>query len=322
MRIASIDIGTNTILLLVGEIKDDQIIPLREEFRIPRLGKSISSTQMIEEDSQLQLIQILNEYKQIAQIYNVEKIICGGTAVFRKAKNSNEVIKKVLKETGILINVLSSEQEAVLTFLGGISNFNEYYDKDFIVIDIGGGSTEITKGNLNTIEFLKSYNIGAVTLKDRFFNSYPYQTKIEEIYNYLNYIFTDELRTKNAVTISVAGTPTTIASIFLKQKVFEEKAVDKTYLMSTYLNHLINEFYQLSPDQISSKFPSVVRGREDVILPGTIILKFIMDRFSIKGLYVSTRGIRYGMIIWETMNYGEGFWTNVGLRKLMSSLFG
>lgn len=322
MRIASIDIGTNTILLLIAEINNSHLIPLREDFRIPRLGKELSTKKLIDDFSQSELIKILNEYKNIAFEFGVEKIICTGTAVFRKALNSQIVIDKVKKETNISIKILSSEQEALITYLGGISNFQEFFDKDLTVIDVGGGSTEIISGNLNEIKFFKSYDIGAVTLKDLYFESFPYTITLDSVYNFLKNIFNEEFIFRNSIVIAVAGTPTTLASIYHKQKIFDENQVDKTYLNLFFLNDLTKKFYHLSPQQISSYYPSVVKGREDVILPGTIILKFLIEKIKMDGFYVSVRGIRYGLLIWEMMNYSEGFWRNVGLRKFLSSLFG
>jgi len=322
MRIASIDIGTNTILLLIAEVRDSEIIPLKEEINIPRLGKYLSTTQRIEKTLQDKLIEILKDFQRLAKEFKVNKIICAGTAVFRKAKNSEEVIQRIYTDIGLDVKILSPEQEAILTFLGGISNFQEYFDNNFIVIDIGGGSTEITVGNLDEIKFLKSYNIGAVTLKDRYFNSFTYQYKEDFINDELSKIFNDELSFNNAIPIAVAGTPTTLASIFHNQKVFDEKEVDKTYLKSQFLSDLISRFYNLSPQQIKEIYPSVIDGREDVILPGTLILKFIITKLRADGFHVSSRGIRYGLIIKELMVQGEGFWTKVGLRKFVSSLCG
>lgn len=319
MRIASIDIGTNSVLLLIVEIRNSEIIPLKEEIQIPRLGKYLSTTQNIDEDLQNKLIKILKDYKSLAEIFEVEKIICVGTAVFRKAKNSCEVIGRVKNETGINLKILSPEQEAMLTFIGGISNFQEFYDNDFIVIDIGGGSTEIIIGNLNEIKFLKSYNIGAVMLRDLYFDSFPYQFNEEHIDEKLITIFNDEFLHNNAIPIAVAGTPTTLASIFYNQKVFDEKQVDKTYLRLNFINNLITKFYGLSPQQIKKLFPSIVEGREDVILPGALILRFIIKKLKTNGCFVSARGIRYGLIVNELINYKEGFWTKVGLRKFISS---
>jgi exopolyphosphatase/guanosine-5'-triphosphate,3'-diphosphate pyrophosphatase len=322
MRFASIDIGTNTTLMLIAEIKNFDIVTLHEELRIPRLGKDLSTSKIIANDSTNQLIQILNEYKSIANEFRVEKIICGGTAVFRKASNSRGVIETLEKETGLSIKILSPEQEAILTFLGGISNFPEFFSGDITVIDIGGGSTEIVWGNLDEIKFFKSYEIGAVTLKDLFFHSYPYRIKIDLVHESLEKFFVDDFSFHNSIAIAVAGTPTTLASIYHNQKVFDEKQVDKTYFNLTFLNNLISKFYLLSPEQILTNFPSVIKGREDVILPGTIILKHLIEKLGIDGFYVSARGIRYGLIIYEIINYGEGFWRNVGLRKFLSSFFG
>jgi len=321
MRIASIDIGTNTVLLLIVEINDFQIEVIEEHFRIPRIGKSLTKNQIIENDSIAELIKVLKEYQLICNELKVEKILCAGTAPFRIAKNSSEVIQKVYDETGISINVLTKNQEAFLTFLGGISNFNEYFDKsNFLVIDIGGGSTEMIFGNLNEVNFYKSYDIGAVVLKDKFFDRFPFYSDLKTVSVYLSEIFTDNFNFNNFITIAVAGTPTTIASIYLNQKIFNERLVDKLKISKIYLEKLIHQFYKLSPEEILTEFPSVVTGREDVILPGTIILKFILNKIGIDEFYVSVRGVRYGIIVSELMNQTDGFWTKVALKKFLSSL--
>lgn len=323
MKIASIDIGTNTILLLIAEIVNGDLIAIREEFRIPRIGKDLKFKHIISKDSINSLIKILQDYLEICKEFDVSKVICGGTAPFRIAKNSYDVIDEVLKQTGLKIKILTQTEEAILTFLGGISNFNEFFgNKNIIVIDIGGGSTEITYGNIDEIFFLKSYEIGAVTLKDIFFSEFPYNHDNHTIHTYLQEIFIDAFEFENFIVIGVAGTPTTIASIYLNQSRFNEKEVDKTYITKKFLNDLIKRLYVLSPQQILIKFPSVVNGREDVILPGTIILEFLLSRLKAEGFYVSTRGIRYGLIIQELFENTDWFWTKVGLKKFLSSLKG
>ncbi len=323
MKIASIDIGTNTILLLISEIVNDNLVVLKEEIKIPRIGRDLNSQKIISNRSVDNLISILFEYKKICEDFSVERIICCGTAPFRIAENNAEVIAKVLDKTGIHIKVLSTIEEAYLTFLGGISNFIEYFDsKNIIVIDIGGGSTEITVGNLNDIIFLKSYEIGAVILKDKYFNEFPYVSNIEEINAFLNNIFIDKLNYENCTTIAVAGTATTIASILSNQKKFNESEIDKVIIHKKRLLDLINKLCLLSPVDILKKYPSVIKGREDVILPGAIILNYLLSKLNVEKFHVSVRGIRYGLIIWELMHYNDGFWTKVGLKKFLSSLNG
>lgn len=323
MRIGSIDIGTNTILLTIVENKNNNLKILRDEHRIPRIGKNLSFTKNISDDSISDLIQILIDYKSICERENVEKIICAGTAPFRIALNSEVVINKVFEQTGLIINVLSSKEEAILTYLGGISNFNEFFcKKNFVVIDIGGGSTELTYGNIHDLFFNHSYEIGAVILKDKFFNSFPYKFDIKIIENYLNKIFNDSLNFNDFITIAVAGTPTTVASIKLEQIEFDESKVDKLLIKRDYLIDLIQKLYELSPERILNTFPSVINGREDVLLPGTLILYNLLKKINAEDFYVSVRGVRFGLIIKELMFQVDGFWTNVGLRKFLSSLNG
>lgn len=322
MILASIDIGTNTVLLLVAEVFNDKIIPIRDEYHIPRIGKDLISNKLISDESCLILIDVLREYILICSELKVDKILIVGTAPFRLAKNSNEIIEKIDSELKLKIRILSETEEAILTFLGGISNFSEYFGyKDFLVIDVGGGSTELTIGNLENIYFRKSFEIGAVILKDLFFTNFPYQNDLRSIYSHLETIINPpSIEKRNLLTIAVAGTPTTLASIYKKQTVFNEPLIDKTLLKNEYLTNLINEFYKLTPEQIKSYYPAVVNGREDVILSGTIILKFILDILNIKEFYVSTRGVRYGIIIkYLIENHTSGFWTKVGLKKFISS---
>ncbi len=323
MQIASIDIGTNTILLLIAKIKNSELEVTKEEIRIPRIGKDVAKLKFITDESARKLIAVLSEYKNICRSFGVEKIICYGTAPFRIARNSNQVIDAVYEETGIQIKILSSKDEALVTFIGGISNFNEFFEKyNFVVFDIGGGSTELTYGNINKILFSKSYDIGAVTLKESFFNSFPYSITLNRVYEHLSKIFVDKFFFRNFITIAVDGTPTTIASIKLNQKIFDEREVDKIQISKDFLESLVDEFYFISPTNILKKFPSVIKGREDVILTGSIILNYLLESLQVKNFFVSVRGIRYGIIIREMMNQTRGFWTKVGLKKFLSSLKG
>ncbi len=322
MRLASIDIGTNTVLLLVAEVFNDKIVPIRDEYRIPRIGKDLILNKLISNESRLKLIDVLREFILICSELKVDKILIAGTAPFRLAKNSNEIIEKIDYELKLKIRILGETEEAILTFFGGISNFSEYFGyKDFLVIDVGGGSTELTIGNPENIYFRKSFKIGAVILKDLFFTNFPYQNDPRAIYNHLETIINPpSLDKRNLLTIAVAGTPTTLASIYKKQTVFKEQLINKTLLKNNYLTNLIAKFYKLTPDQIKSSYPAVVNGREDVILPGTIILKFILDKLKIEKFYVSTRGVRYGLIIkYLIENHISGFWTKVDLKKFLSS---
>jgi exopolyphosphatase / guanosine-5'-triphosphate,3'-diphosphate pyrophosphatase len=184
MNIASIDIGTNTILLLIAKVTDSKIIPLHNEYRIPRIGKGIKANHPITQEKIDLFIKILIEYKKIIDSYNCELVIANATNAMRLASNSKEIIEMVFNETGFLINIISGEEEAKLSFLGAAS-INDSNDI-FLVIDIGGGSTEIIYGQNKKIIFSKSFQIGAVSLTEKYFKHNP--PFKEEILNALNEI--------------------------------------------------------------------------------------------------------------------------------------
>ncbi|MBS4029310.1 MAG: hypothetical protein KGZ58_11835, partial [Ignavibacteriales bacterium] len=121
MQIASIDLGTNTALLLITEISSDGTIKvLRDELRSPRMGKSVDAQRRISEESFQRVKDVFREYKNIISEYNVEKIIATGTSALRDASNREEFISRMKSETGIAIEILSGEDEALWTFRGAV----------------------------------------------------------------------------------------------------------------------------------------------------------------------------------------------------------
>jgi len=164
MIISSIDIGTNTVLLLVAQSdpKNNKIIPLLNEYRIPRIGKNVISSGEISTESVNNLKNILLEYKSISSDYNSEHIVASATAAFRNAGNSKKVIDYILKETGIKINIISPEDEAKFAYLGSTDGTEDNIRK--FLIDIGGGSTEIIIGKNRDLLYIKSFSTGVVTI--------------------------------------------------------------------------------------------------------------------------------------------------------------
>ena len=175
MRITSIDIGTNTMLMLIGDINEpsNKINTILDIQQIPRLGKGVDENRNISDESVEKAIEILKEYKQISKEHGSENIKATATSFLRDAINKHEFIEKVKNETGIAIEILSGDDEARWTFLGGAFEQLQTPKDDLQVctIDIGGGSTEIVTAKnfpvkLNREEVLnhpvkgKSVNIG------------------------------------------------------------------------------------------------------------------------------------------------------------------
>ena len=297
MKIASIDIGTNTVILLIAEIKNNHIISLKNEYRVPRIGKGLEHSRNISEEKITLLIQILSEYNDIIKSYNCDVVLAIGTNAFRISSNASAIIKTVKDKLGIEINIVTSLKEAEYSFLGAVSDYY-YKNKDNLVIDIGGGSTELISGRMNYIKYINSFQTGVVSGTEQFFRHDP--PLLFEISNYDNFLsstFVNIDISKNVRAIAIAGTPTTLACIQKGLKVYNEDEVEGSILTQGDVFRLKEELYNLSSTQIKKKYSQVVSGREDVLLAGTIILHKLMKLLNLKELLVSTKGIRYGAIV-------------------------
>ena len=284
MIIASIDIGTNTIILLIAEIKvnSKKITPLYNEQRIPRIGNRLAPGKPILKEKVNELLLILEDYNLKIKKFNCEKTIVTATNALRIASNKNEVKKIIREKFNFDVNIVSGEEEADLTFKGAVYSFDGNYNA--LVIDIGGGSTEIIFGNGNNIQFKKSFKIGVVSVKEKYFkHSPPLKNEMKELKIELDQIFSG-LREKKfdfKRAIAIAGTPTTLAAIKLNLSEYDEEKLEGYILKYEKIENLISELSKLNELEILQKHKSVVKGREDVILSGAIILCYIMKLLSI-----------------------------------------
>lgn len=309
MRKTIIDIGTNTILLLIADYDNtfEKIRTITDIQRIPRLGKKVDSERKIQKEAFDKATEIILEYKNISFEYESHDITAVATSFLRDSYNKNEFINHIEKHTGIKISILSGEDEARWTFIGGI--YDTFNHGKITTIDIGGGSTEITFDEVNSTEIQSltklspcglSLNIGSVRIKEKFLINHPPEfDKIIQAENFIN----EELgkipfNLSNSTLIGLAGTITSLGAYKLKLGKFIPEEVDKLIITvdetETFLKELattpIEEIYGLG---------DYMKGRADVITSGVLILKCFMEKFGFKEIIVSTKGLRYGIFIRE-----------------------
>ena len=299
MIIASIDIGTNTVLLLIAKVDETsfEITPLLNEYKMPRIGRGLKQNENISEDRIDKLFTVLSEYKSIISKYNVDDVLVTATNALRIAANSAEIVERIKKQFSWNINIISGKSEADFAFLGAVPVSTK--NKSVLVIDIGGGSTELILGKENNIEYRKSFHIGSVTATENYLKySPPLDTELIELRSELETIFA-EIQNKFApdLTYSVAGTPTTIFCMINELKIFDDSIVEGGNLKYEDIVKLIQELKKLSPEDIRNSYGKIMQGREDIILGGSIILLNIMELLNLSEVIVSSRGIRYGAIV-------------------------
>jgi exopolyphosphatase/guanosine-5'-triphosphate,3'-diphosphate pyrophosphatase len=299
-RLATIDLGTNTFLLLISEY-NDKLIPILDEQRIPRIGKDIDSKKNIYNDAFCRALEVLDEYKNICKKYKVDKIVAVGTSAIRDAKNKNEFIEFIKTHTNIEVEVLLGEEEALFTYIGGISSLGLDINNKFSVIDIGGGSTEIVIGEGRNIYQKVSLNIGSVRMRERYLlNDPPLESEVKKMDEYINEEISklQNIDLNNSCLIGVAGTVTTLAMIDLGEKIIKPEKVNGYKLSLSKIKSILNKLKHSTHEEIKSVF-HIPEGRADVIFAGVSILVNFMSKFKIDSITTSVGGLRYGIAIRE-----------------------
>lgn len=300
MRLASIDIGTNTILMLIADISDNgSLSVVRDEHFIARLGKGVDEKGLIQQETFTRVHDILQHLKAITNSEGVEHIIACGTSALRDAINRKEFIEFIKKQLSIEIKVISGNKEAELTYLGAISdNYQGISSKEFAVLDIGGGSTELIIGTGSNITYANSIDIGSVRLTERILKTNPpnlLALKNSIILVQENLKFIPPISSKTTL-IGVAGTLTTLASLDLRLAKFDRNMINRHILRSDAIERIFQELIPLTLEQIKS-YPQIHPERADILLAGIIILKEVLNKLNLYQIIVSDRGLRYGLLI-------------------------
>jgi exopolyphosphatase/guanosine-5'-triphosphate,3'-diphosphate pyrophosphatase len=299
MTISVIDIGTNTVLLLVAKVSaNGTITPLVYEQRIPRLGKGVDAQRTLHPDSMARAIGALKEFRDLSAPFRPERTVVCGTSAVRDAANSAEFAGLVDKETGYRLEVLSGEEEALWTFRGGISGVPGI--ESATVIDIGGGSTEIIVGERSRIMQKISLDVGSVRLTERFLrHDPPAPDELEAALQIASTVLGQaNFPFAGSTLVGVAGTATTLAILDQGLRTFDVRAVTNYRLTMEAVDRLYAKLREMNASAIRA-LSSAMEGRADVIVAGALILREAMKKFGFNEAVVSERGLRYGLALRE-----------------------
>lgn len=300
---AAIDIGTNTVLLLVAERSGNELNVIHEEQRIPRLGKGVDQERVLKPDSVERVIEAIKEYQAIiaSDFPEVDEIIVTATSAVRDARNRSSFINWVKSETDLDVQLLSGKEEAEYTYRGAHSVLDIDDSKnDIIVIDIGGGSTEVIHGRQGKIIDAYSFDMGSVRYTERYLKHDPpfREEIIESEEAVVEELTKAKLRLKrNVKVIGVGGTLTSLAAIDKQVEQFNKEHINGHHMETKKLVSGIDVFALHTHEQILELNREVLNGREDIFLAGILILKQFLLTYKLDEIIVSMGGVRHGAIL-------------------------
>ena len=296
---AGIDLGTQSFRLIFGKKYENKIYFLKTFKENVRLGEGLVNNNLnIQKEALERGINVLKNFKTLLDTYEIEKYRAIGTAVFRKAKNINEFITQA-KKIGIDIEIISPEKEAFLTLEGvlfGIKEALKEIPKRLIIVDVGGGSTEITYLENEKVVWSKSIEIGAVFLKELFNLQYPLSLKsLNSLRSYINQALTIEKVPCDLIIIT-GGTASILGAIDLKLTQYIFERLHGHIITKERLQKIIEKIRTSSLDTIR-KMKGMEKGREDIVLPGLLIYSEILNFFEKDKLFISEYGILEGTLL-------------------------
>jgi exopolyphosphatase / guanosine-5'-triphosphate,3'-diphosphate pyrophosphatase len=278
MRVAAIDCGTNSIRLLIADIDGANFREIHREMEIVRLGQGVDKTGQFHPDAIIRTLAAVDKFATEIAKRGVEKIRFCATSATRDATNRDLFIDGVRERLGIAPEVIPGEVEAALSFQGATRDFPAT-DGPFLVIDIGGGSTEFVFGT-NTVEFAKSMNIGCVRMTERHFtggDADPGQiaAAIEDIDEAIAQAAKIVPINQSKTLIAVAGTATTVAAAALELSTYDRYAIHLSRISAAKV-HATSKMFLSSKREEREALGYMHPGRVDVIGAGSLVLSRIM----------------------------------------------
>jgi exopolyphosphatase / guanosine-5'-triphosphate,3'-diphosphate pyrophosphatase len=310
VRIGAVDIGTNSVRLLVADVDEKERLRTAHRMgEISRLGEGLDRTGSIDEAAAARTLECLERFVHEAEYSGASRIRVAGTNAFRVAANGREIAARFSDRVGYPVEVLTGEEEARLVFLAVLSGLAPQPGRS-IVVDIGGGSTEVISGEGETGTQLISLELGCVRLTERLIQGDPpAEAELGAVRAHVLDVFREKLAAFDLGSISraigVGGTVTAFGALDLGLVKYDPSRIENHYLTRARIDSISKHLCSIPLAQ-RRDLAGVSRGRADIIPAGAIILGEFAARFDLPGIYVSTRGLRYGLVLNEARKTFRG----------------
>jgi exopolyphosphatase/guanosine-5'-triphosphate,3'-diphosphate pyrophosphatase len=292
MRIAAVDIGTNTVRLLVADVEGDDLDEIERGREITRLGQGVDADRSLHPEAMERTLSAIETFVGRARELGAEHIRVAGTSALRDAADRDRFVETVTERTGMRLEILAGPDEGRLSLRGATLGLPH---GSYVVLDIGGGSTEISTATASV-----SLDIGSVRLKERFLRGDP--PTHDEVASARHFV-DDHLDAAAKLSIGgyetlvgVAGTITTLAALVAGLSSYDREVVHGSKMRKTDVTKQMHALLEMRAAEIKALGP-VDAGRADVVGGGVLILHRVMTRFLFEELLVSETDILDGLVL-------------------------
>lgn len=300
-RVAAIDCGTNSIRLLVADVADGQLTDVVREMRIVRLGQDVDRTGRLADDALARTFAALEDYAAIARDLGAECLRMCATSATRDATNRAAFSRGVVDIIGMEPDVISGAEEAATSFRGATATLpRDVFGAPYLVIDIGGGSTEFVLGETGVLQSA-SVDLGCVRLTERRLPSHPptdaeLEAATAVIDEGIDQALSEVDASQAHTLVGLAGSVTTVAALALGLTAYDAQRIHHHRMPYADVDRVTRDLLSLTPDE-RLQYPVLHPGRADVIGAGALILRRIMERTAMADVVASESDILDGIAL-------------------------
>ena len=306
MKVGTIDIGTNSMRLLIADYENNKIKNRKKYINTTRIGQGVDKEGYITEEALERNLKALKDFSDKCVQEKCEKVYCMGTSALRDSKNGQYFVDRAKELTNIDVKIICGQEESNLGFMGVLEGTEGNKKDDILVMDIGGGSTEFIVGNEDGIKFSKSENVGALRMTEKFITTDPISD--EEFNNMTKFIedtISSTLEKLKSMHISklvgIGGAITSLSAINQQLEIYSMEKVHNSVVTKKELEKILKNLKNMTLND-KKTIKGLQPKRADIITAGVKILHIVMENLEFEEIMISEYDNLEGLICQNSKN--------------------
>lgn len=306
MRVGTIDIGTNSMRLLIADYKNNKIENREKYINTTRIGQGVDKEGYITEEAMRRNLKALKEFSDKCKEEKCEKVYCMGTSALRDSKNGQDFVNRAKELTNIDVKIICGDEESNLGFMGVLEGTDGNKKDDILVIDIGGGSTEFIIGNEEGIKFCKSENVGALRMTEKFITTDPisdeeFNAMTDFIEETISFTLDSIKHMHISKLVGIGGAITSLSAMNQQLEVYSMEKVHNSVVTKKDLEKILQNLKNMTLND-KKTIKGLQPKRADIITAGVKILHIIMEKLEFETIVISEYDNLEGLLCQKAKN--------------------